>query len=83
MNTIGEVIHAEMVKKKVGCHEVAEAIGLSKMGVYQLIRYRQACAISTVDKIAEYFSLDKKWLAEINFKASKPYREYERYINSL
>ncbi len=83
MNTIGQIIKFEREKRSLTLKQLAPLIGVTYEGLWQMERYSQSIGFNTLDKVCNLFNLNKKVMALLNFQASKYYKEYERYVDSI
>lgn len=80
---IGKIIKAEREKLGVTIKEVAHCIKIEYESLWTIENYSSGVSLNTLTKLCDYYGLDKRAMAEINFKNGRAYREYKKYIDTL
>jgi len=83
VNNFAGILFKARKDRKLTLNQVSEQIGISMQYISQLENGIQIAPYRTIEKLATFYNLDKKKLAELKLKSTNEYREYENYLKGL
>ena len=81
--TFGQIIKQERLKRNLTCKDVSFYTGICKESIWNMENYKQSVGLKSLNKLCEFFNLDKRKMACLNFKQHKVTRDFKKYLKEL